>query len=32
VPAGCRGRVVEICVEDATMVEYGQTLMLIEPY
>lgn len=31
VPAPCRGRVVEILVEDATMVEYGQPLMSIEP-
>lgn len=31
VRAGCRGRVAEICVENATLVEYGQTLVLIEP-
>jgi acetyl-CoA carboxylase biotin carboxyl carrier protein len=31
VPAGCRGRVVRICADNAALVEYGQTLMLIEP-
>jgi acetyl-CoA carboxylase biotin carboxyl carrier protein len=31
VSAPCRGRVVEILVEDAAMVEYGQPLMSIEP-
>jgi acetyl-CoA carboxylase biotin carboxyl carrier protein len=31
VSAPCRGRVAEILVEDATMVEYGQPLMSIEP-
>jgi acetyl-CoA carboxylase biotin carboxyl carrier protein len=31
VRAGCRGRVAKICVENATLVEYGQTLVLIEP-
>jgi acetyl-CoA carboxylase biotin carboxyl carrier protein len=29
--AGCRGRVIEICVYDGAMVEFGQTLMVIEP-
>ncbi|HET9490594.1 MAG TPA: acetyl-CoA carboxylase biotin carboxyl carrier protein [Methylomirabilota bacterium] len=29
--AGCRGRVSEICVEDGALVEFGQTLMVIEP-
>ena len=29
--AGCRGRVVEICVDNATLVEYGTTLLVIEP-
>ncbi|MBI2152179.1 MAG: acetyl-CoA carboxylase biotin carboxyl carrier protein, partial [Candidatus Rokubacteria bacterium] len=29
--AGCRGRVVEICVENGAVVEFGQTLMVIEP-
>lgn len=29
--AGCRGRVVETCVENGAMVEFGQTLMIIEP-
>jgi len=29
--AGCRGRVVEICAENSAMVEFGQTLMVIEP-
>jgi len=28
--AGCRGRVAEICVENGAMVEFGQTLMVIE--
>lgn len=31
IKAGCRGRVVEICVESGVMVEFGQTLMVIEP-
>jgi biotin carboxyl carrier protein len=31
VRAGCRGRVARICVDNATLVEYGQMLMLIEP-
>ncbi len=30
VRAGCRGRVADICVENATMVEYSQPLMIIE--
>jgi acetyl-CoA carboxylase biotin carboxyl carrier protein len=29
--AGCRARVVEICAENADLVEFGQTLMVIEP-
>lgn len=29
--AGCRGRVVEICAENGALVEFGQTLMVIEP-
>lgn len=28
---GCRGRVAEVCVENGSMVEFGQTLMIIEP-
>lgn len=28
--AGCRGRVVEICVENGAVVAFGQTLMVIE--
>lgn len=31
VPAGTRGRVVEIRFEDASSVEYGQVLVLIDP-
>jgi acetyl-CoA carboxylase biotin carboxyl carrier protein len=31
VRAGCRGRVVEICAENGALVEYGQTMMLIDP-
>lgn len=31
IKAGCRGRVVEICAENGTMVEFGQALMVIEP-
>lgn len=31
IKAGCRGRVVEICVENGIMVEFGQTLTVIEP-
>ncbi|MBI3030967.1 MAG: acetyl-CoA carboxylase biotin carboxyl carrier protein [Candidatus Rokubacteria bacterium] len=31
IKAGCRGRVVEICVENGAMVEFGQTLTVIEP-
>lgn len=30
IKAGCRGRVVEICAENGAMVEFGQTLMMIE--
>ena len=32
IKVGCRGRVVEICAENGTLVEYGQTLMVIEPF
>jgi acetyl-CoA carboxylase biotin carboxyl carrier protein len=31
VRAGCRGRVARVCVDNATLVEFGQTLVLIEP-
>jgi acetyl-CoA carboxylase biotin carboxyl carrier protein len=31
VPAPCAGRIAEIAVDDATMVEYGQPVMYIEP-
>lgn len=31
VRAGCRGRVARVCVENATLVEFGQTLILIDP-
>lgn len=31
VTASCAGRIVEIAVEDATIVEYGQPLMYIDP-
>lgn len=31
VRAGCHGRVVEICAENGALVEYGQTIMLIDP-
>jgi acetyl-CoA carboxylase biotin carboxyl carrier protein len=31
IKAGCRGRVVEICAENATLVEFGATLLVIEP-
>jgi acetyl-CoA carboxylase biotin carboxyl carrier protein len=31
VRAGCRGRVVEIRAENGALVEYGQTIMLIDP-
>jgi acetyl-CoA carboxylase biotin carboxyl carrier protein len=31
IPAGCRGRVVAICAENAQPVEHGQALVLIEP-
>ena len=31
VAAPCRGRIARIAIEDATMVEYGQALMYIEP-
>ena len=31
IPAGVAGRVVEIVAQDATLVEYGQPLLLIEP-
>jgi acetyl-CoA carboxylase biotin carboxyl carrier protein len=29
--AACRGRVAEICADDGALVEFGQTLMVIEP-
>jgi acetyl-CoA carboxylase biotin carboxyl carrier protein len=29
--AGCRGRVIEICVDNGVLVQFGQTLMVIEP-
>jgi acetyl-CoA carboxylase biotin carboxyl carrier protein len=29
--AGCCGRVIEICVDNGAMVEFGQPLMVIEP-
>ena len=31
IKAGVRGRVVEVCVENATLVEFGATLVVIEP-
>lgn len=31
IKAGCRGRVAEICVENAALVEFGATLLVIEP-
>ena len=31
VVAPCKGRIAEILIEDGTMVEYGQTLMYVEP-
>lgn len=31
VPAGVKGTIVEICVEDAQFVEYGQTLFRVKP-
>ena len=31
IKAGCRGRVAEICAENGALVEFGQTLMVIEP-
>lgn len=31
VSAGLKGRVVEICVEDSQLVEYGQPLLMVEP-
>lgn len=31
IKAGCRGRVVEICVDNATLVEFGTVLVVIEP-
>jgi acetyl-CoA carboxylase biotin carboxyl carrier protein len=31
VRAGCRGRVAQVCADNATLVEFGQTLVLIEP-
>jgi len=31
VRAGCRGRVARVCAENAALVEFGQTLVLIEP-
>jgi len=31
VRAGCRGRVARVCADNATLVEFGQTLVLIEP-
>jgi len=31
VVAPCKGRIAHILIEDATMVEYGQPLMVIEP-
>ena len=31
VVAPCAGRIADILIEDATMVEYGQPLMYIEP-
>lgn len=31
VSAGMKGRIVEICVEDSQLVEYGQPLFMVEP-
>jgi acetyl-CoA carboxylase biotin carboxyl carrier protein len=31
IKAGCRGRVVEICAENAALVEFGTVLVVIEP-
>lgn len=31
IKAGVKGRVVRVCAEDATMVEHGQVIFLIEP-
>ncbi|MBI2460762.1 MAG: acetyl-CoA carboxylase biotin carboxyl carrier protein [Candidatus Rokubacteria bacterium] len=31
IKAGCRGRVAEICAENGALVEFGQSLMVIEP-
>ena len=31
VPAGVRGTIVEICVDDAELVEQGQVLFRVEP-
>lgn len=31
VSAGLKGRVVEVCVEDSQLVEYGQPLFMVEP-
>lgn len=31
VRAGCRGRVARVCADNAALVEFGQTLVLIEP-
>jgi acetyl-CoA carboxylase biotin carboxyl carrier protein len=31
IKAGCRGRVVEICADNGMLVEFGATLMVIEP-
>jgi acetyl-CoA carboxylase biotin carboxyl carrier protein len=31
VRAGCRGRVARVCADNAMLVEFGQTLVLIEP-
>ena len=31
ITTGCRGRIVDILVEDAQLVEYGQPLMIIAP-
>jgi acetyl-CoA carboxylase biotin carboxyl carrier protein len=31
VPAGIKGKVVEVCVEDSELVEFGQPLFMVEP-
>lgn len=31
VSAGLKGRIVEVCVEDSQLVEYGQRLFMVEP-